>query len=505
MSTFLRTRGTHYPTEAPDFSAFLIEGGADDRPDPDRPTNDTADAHSRVRVESDDARRALTLPGGYDFEPQAYEGGSGGAQTSTTPGFAPRANSRSRLAASSASHGPTSTESDEYPAVDESTRTVPLWGRLRARLGGNRVGLSAYADEDDARGAERGRLLFDQDVSDETDSEHRAGESSYPPRNIHLPLPARPPTFAPPSVPLERPLSGGTSTNPTLAPAGRVYGGGAANDGVFSNLAAKPEGSSNTEVVGEGPDKDEILPAYEAAALDSTPPYWETTVIAPGSFLGPDDICVDGMPVGNLFSFAWNLLVSMSFQFVGFLLTYLLHTTHAAKNGSRAGFGITLIQLGFYLKQHTDHSGDPLFQDGSAQDETGLNGSPGPQVENVRWSWWGGEIEEIAPPAPASSLAAAVGNLPTQISGSLAGAFDASEARVNNTNLPSLMGSGSTEAELNSMTIATNEWMSFALVTVGSFLLIGGCLSYWRAVRYARAMRQGQGPGADHESTLAIS
>lgn len=40
------------------------------------------------------------------------------------------------------------------------------------------------------------------------------------------------------------------------------------------------------------------------------------------------------------------MLVSMSFQFVGFLLTYLLHTTHAAKNGSRAGLGITLIQLG---------------------------------------------------------------------------------------------------------------------------------------------------------------
>jgi hypothetical protein len=37
----------------------------------------------------------------------------------------------------------------------------------------------------------------------------------------------------------------------------------------------------------------------------------------------------------------------MSFQLVGFLLTYLLHTTHAAKNGSRAGLGITLVQFGF--------------------------------------------------------------------------------------------------------------------------------------------------------------
>lgn len=29
------------------------------------------------------------------------------------------------------------------------------------------------------------------------------------------------------------------------------------------------------------------------------------------------------------------------------MLTYLLHTTHAAKYGSRAGLGITLIQYGF--------------------------------------------------------------------------------------------------------------------------------------------------------------
>lgn len=56
---------------------------------------------------------------------------------------------------------------------------------------------------------------------------------------------------------------------------------------------------------------------YEAAQHDPSPAYWETTVIAPSGPLGPDDILVDGMPVGNVFSFVWNLLVSMSFQFVG--------------------------------------------------------------------------------------------------------------------------------------------------------------------------------------------
>ena len=57
--------------------------------------------------------------------------------------------------------------------------------------------------------------------------------------------------------------------------------------------------------------------SYEIAAHDAAPRYWETTVLTPQGVLGPDDICVDGLPVGNLFGFAWNLLVSMSFQFVG--------------------------------------------------------------------------------------------------------------------------------------------------------------------------------------------
>lgn len=56
-------------------------------------------------------------------------------------------------------------------------------------------------------------------------------------------------------------------------------------------------------------------------------------------------------------------MISMSFQLVGFLLTYLLHTSHAAKNGSRAGLGITLVQYGFYMKSSA-LSGSP----GSGQD-----------------------------------------------------------------------------------------------------------------------------------------
>lgn len=65
---------------------------------------------------------------------------------------------------------------------------------------------------------------------------------------------------------------------------------------------------------------------------------------------------VDSLATGSLFSFAWNLLISVSFNFVGFLLTYLLHTTHAARFGSRTGLGITLIQYGFALRKTLDDS-----------------------------------------------------------------------------------------------------------------------------------------------------
>ncbi|KAL2886838.1 Metal homeostatis protein BSD2 [Ceratocystis lukuohia] len=143
----------------------------------------------------------------------------------------------------------------------------------------------------------------------------------------------------------------------TLARAGRrVYGGGMASDGVFSNLAAKPD---------MGEEKEEMPPnalppslsfltnptlqTYEQAAADQAPPYWETTIIAPG-YNGDNEVYIDGMPVGNIFGFLWNAMVSWSFQIVGFLLTYLLHSTHAAKNGSRAGLGVTLIQYGFSMK-----------------------------------------------------------------------------------------------------------------------------------------------------------
>ncbi len=61
-------------------------------------------------------------------------------------------------------------------------------------------------------------------------------------------------------------------------------------------------------------------------------------------------------------------MISASFQpLVGFLLTYLLHSTHAAKNGSLAGLGIFIIQYGFAWSSSSDDNMGGGSGDGYAQ------------------------------------------------------------------------------------------------------------------------------------------
>jgi len=161
-------------------------------------------------------------------------------------------------------------------------------------------------------------------------------------------------TFETPRPPIiERRVTHLPAFVPVQPTSGRVYGGGSGSDGVFANLSAKPETGEKVE---------EHPPTYEQAAADAAPPYWETTILAPG-LGGSDEVYVDGLPVGTVFSFIWNGMISMSFQLVGFLLTYLLHTTHAAKNGSRAGLGISLVQYGFYMKGSGNIAPPPNGQD----------------------------------------------------------------------------------------------------------------------------------------------
>jgi hypothetical protein len=168
--------------------------------------------------------------------------------------------------------------------------------------------------------------------------------------------------------------------------------------------------------------RSEAPPSYASAQADAVPPYWETTVHAPFSPGTAGEIIVDALPTGSLFSFLWNMLVSISFQFVGFLLTYLLHTTHAARLGSRAGLGVTLIQYGFALRGKMD-------------------GSNGTEGDATTWSGW-----EVEPPRPTGSEAR-----PSSISN-----------RSNSTLIPN----ADQQANLF-VADATTEWLSFFLMTVG--------------------------------------
>ncbi|KAF8272579.1 hypothetical protein EI94DRAFT_1718312, partial [Lactarius quietus] len=197
-------------------------------------------------------------------------------------------------------------------------------------------------------------------------------------------------------------------------PAHGLVGGGTDNDGVFANVTAKPSrpvllrDGDETYLVPEESQKD-APPTYASAQADAVPPYWETT-------------------------------------FVGFLLTYLLHTTHAARFGSRAGLGVTLIQYGFALRSS------------KAEDDPSANG------------WLGGDVQS------------------TPTFGTKEEAEDYYR-KLNITmvdGMPSGTIPGATMDDVNFANEATTDWLSFFLMTIGWFILITSLLSFWRVKRWER-------------------
>lgn len=192
------------------------------------------------------------------------------------------------------------------------------------------------------------------------------------------------------------------------------------------------------------------MQSYEQAAADATPPYWETTILAPG--VGPDEVFIDGLPVGSVFSFVWNGMISMSFQLVGFLLTYLLHTTHAAKNGSKAGLGITLVQYGFYMKGSRPGAGE-----GGSSGDSPYNGQP-PDPNSHDFD-------------------------PSTMAGSNAAVAVAAMADASNGN-----SSPSSRAALSGIT--TGDWLAYLLMIVGWFILIRAVSNFLKARRHEQLVLQ---------------
>lgn len=69
-----------------------------------------------------------------------------------------------------------------------------------------------------------------------------------------------------------------------------------------------------------------------------------------------EDMLHNGLLLGTIFAFIWNFTLSSMFQFIGFILTYLLHSSHAALLGSRAGLGVSLLQYGYDLLHAVDRA-----------------------------------------------------------------------------------------------------------------------------------------------------
>lgn len=179
--------------------------------------------------------------------------------------------------------------------------------------------------------------------------------------------------------------------------------------------------------------------------------------MAPG--FGTDEVFIDGLPVGSLFSFAWNGLISMSFQIVGFLLTYLLHTTHAAKNGSKAGLGIMLVQMGFQMKSSRT---DNLVVGGGG----GVDGDGQPQY--------------TAPQDPNSHDVKAL--------------TDDLAALAALTHAPNGGGGGGGGAGVPaadpSWSLTNNDWLAYGLMIIGWFILIKAVSNYVRVRRHEQLVLQ---------------
>ncbi|PPQ67470.1 hypothetical protein CVT25_006011 [Psilocybe cyanescens] len=212
-------------------------------------------------------------------------------------------------------------------------------------------------------------------------------------------------------------------------------GGGIENDGVFANVTAKPQAArvvrteeGDIHLVPEDNQK-ESPPSYLEAQQDTVPPYWETTIHAPAGLDAGGDMIIDDLPTGSFLVFCLNIFISFFFQFIGFLLTYLLHTSHAAKFGSRAGLGLTLIQYGFYSRNFGEDNGRTDPSSGNGWDN---------------------------PPAPTTSDAVT----------------DAST---------------STQVEVLSST--SKDWLSFLFMTLGWFLLLSSIIGYWRVKRWEKSVR----------------
>ncbi|ORX86251.1 hypothetical protein BCR32DRAFT_290110 [Anaeromyces robustus] len=110
------------------------------------------------------------------------------------------------------------------------------------------------------------------------------------------------------------------------------------HDGVFSNLNQKPEIRSTRL-----PTYYEVTGNY-ANELDD--PSIEVSIGQDIDNFG--ELLINDLQVGSWYSFWGTVIVSSIFEFIGFIFTFFLTSSHSAKDGSVFGLGIILFKYAIY-------------------------------------------------------------------------------------------------------------------------------------------------------------
>jgi hypothetical protein len=218
---------------------------------------------------------------------------------------------------------------------------------------------------------------------------------------------------------------------------GRPTGGGTDNDGVFANVTAKPAPpipiqveNGDVHMVPEETQQ-EAPPSYLAASADAAPSYWETTVHAPAGLDPNGDMIIDGLPTGSVLVFAFTTVTAWFFQLPGFILTYLLHATHAGRLGSQAGLALSLIQWGLGA---TVMDAFPTSDDPPAPGASGFGSAAAP-------------VADVQPESP------------FPVAGTPQGGMMGNMSMMDN--------GGSTSMDMQTP-YTGHEWISFLLMTIGA-------------------------------------
>jgi hypothetical protein len=163
-------------------------------------------------------------------------------------------------------------------------------------------------------------------------------------------------------------------------------GGGTRNDGVFFNLSSRPT-INRPEVpaaTSQTPpaDPDSVFHAPEIAREDAPPSYYAAQAdIAPAYTVlttAPDDFMIDSLPAGSIIGFFWvshdshlhphahillqAFTVSIFLEWIGFVLAFMLSSSHAGRCGAKAGLGISFVRLGLWFRYRAGN--DPSGDDG---------------------------------------------------------------------------------------------------------------------------------------------